>query len=94
MTTGASVASMALAGVLAATLGVRGVFVLAGGIGLVAAALTFLEFRRAPAIQANSGSVEIEGDVEIGSAVGERSDTDHIDAGFGDGANRLTSDPA
>ena len=92
VTTGASVASMALAGVLAATLGVRGVFVLAGGIGLVAAALTFLEFRRAPAIQANSGSVEIEGDVEIGSAVGERSDTDHIDAGFGDGANRLTSD--
>ncbi len=43
--TGASVASMALAGATAAAVGVRGVFVIAGMFGLVSAVVTGLLFR-------------------------------------------------
>lgn len=91
VTTAASVASMALAGVLASTFGVRGVFVLAGAVGVLAAVLTFIEFRRAPTIQ-RSG--EVEGNVEVGGTVGESSNTDHVDTSLGDSPDRVARDPA
>ena len=90
--TGANVASMGLAGGLAAWLGVRSVFVISGGFALVAAALTLVLFRGVTL--RDEDSIEVEGDVEVGSAVGERADADDVHPGLGDAPDRLAIDPA
>ncbi|HEY7564927.1 MAG TPA: MFS transporter [Acidimicrobiia bacterium] len=55
VTTTASVVSMALAGVTAELLGVRTVFVIAGGITLLAAALSYLAQRTTKRVAAEAG---------------------------------------
>lgn len=91
--TSASVASMAIAGVLAGLITVRGVFVASGIVAMIAGGLTVLMFRGVTTRQ-EQASVEIESDVEVGSAVGQSSDADDVNAGVSDTSDRLAGDPA
>ena len=90
--TAASVSSMAIAGGLAAWISVRGVFVISGGIALLAAGFTLLLFRGVTTRQ-ELASIEVESDVEVRSAVGEGADADDIHTGVGNAADGLRSDP-
>lgn len=90
--TGANVASMGLAGGLAAWLGVRSVFVVSGAFALAASALTLVLFRGVTL--RGEDSIEVEGDVEVRGTVGERADADDVHPRLGDAPDGLVVDPA
>ena len=90
--TGANIASMGVAGAVAAVIGVRTVFVLSGAVAILAAGLTLVLFRGVTL--RSEESVEVEGDVEGGGAVRQGPDTDDVDPGLGDGLDRVPVDTA